>query len=86
MVTMDQNTEKGYSRSGQQRTQNKNKSIKIQLKSRGVNPVRFPGFWPKPGIGTGVPWFLVLGNRNRNRDPGKTGVPVTGRFRLYPVR
>jgi hypothetical protein len=53
---------------------------------RGVNPVRFPGFWPKPGTGTGVPRFFDLGNRNRNRDPGKTGVPVTGRFRLYPVR
>jgi hypothetical protein len=41
---------------------------------RGVNPVRFFGFWPKPGTVTGVPRFLVLGNRN----PGKTGVPVTG--------
>jgi hypothetical protein len=46
------------------------------LKGRGVNPVRFPGFWSKdskPGTGTGVPRFLVLGNRNRNRDPVKPG-------------
>jgi hypothetical protein len=52
------------------------------LKSRGVNPVWFPGFWPKLGTGTGVPRFLFLGNQNRNRHPGFTGVPVTSRFRL----
>jgi hypothetical protein len=62
-----------------------NKPTRLPL-TRGVNPVRFPGFWSKPGTGTGVPRFFVLGNRNRNRDPGKTGVPVTNRFRLYPVR
>jgi hypothetical protein len=56
------------------------------IMARGVNPVRFPGFCPKPGTETGVLRFLVLENRNRNWDPGKTGVSVTGRFRLHPVR
>jgi hypothetical protein len=53
--------------------------------SKGVNPIRFPGFWPKMGTRTGVPWFFVLGNQNQNRDPGKTRVPITGQFRLYLV-
>jgi hypothetical protein len=54
--------------------------------TRGVNLVRFPGFWPKPGTRTWVPRFFVFGNWNRNWDPGKTEVPVTGQFQLYPVR
>jgi hypothetical protein len=41
--------------------------------TRGVNPVRFPGFWPKPGTGTGVPRFLVLGTGTGTGTPVKPG-------------
>jgi hypothetical protein len=44
--------------------------------SKGVNPIWFPSFWPKPGTGTGVSRFLVLGNQNWNQNPGKIRVPV----------
>jgi hypothetical protein len=36
----------------------------------------------EPKLGTPVPCF----RKPEPGDPGKTGVPVTGRFRLYPVQ
>jgi hypothetical protein len=50
---------------------------------RGVNLV--PVFWFLAKIYNRVARFIVLGNRNRNRDPGKTEIPITSQFRLHPV-
>ena len=47
-----------------------------RMEIKGVNLVRFFGFWLKSGTRTGIPRFLVLENQNRELGPNHRPVPI----------
>jgi len=49
---------------------------------RGVNPVPVPGYWTKPGTGTGVPGYCILVTGTGTGTPVNRGPWLTG---FYPV-